>query len=144
VRKVIIMIIVLSVIAIGWIFYFSLQKDSQVLVVDVTLEKPPDNDSIKIISDVNASLSYSRKMEVPVETSLVLPGITVIVIQDKQEKSGWYSIPIPESGSIYGTYTVKLKLTDKLNLDEPVIILARVLDPAGNEVSVKRSMIRVT
>lgn len=143
-RKIIVIIIFLLVLAIGWIFYFSLQKDTEVLVVDVTLSEPPDGDSFKMISQVNASLSYARKMEVPIETSLISPGITVIVMQDMHEKSNWYSVPIPASGSIYGNYTIKVRLTEKLNLEEPVTILTRVMNPYGKEVSVKRALVRVS
>ena len=70
-----------------------MEKNTEVLVVEVTLARPPDDDSARIISNVSASLSYVRKMEVPKETPLEMPGITVLVIQSMQEKSGWYSVP---------------------------------------------------
>ncbi len=144
VRNLIIIMIILLIMSIAGLFFISLEKDTQVLVVNVTLARPPDDDSFKIISEVSASLSYARKMEVPRDTSLLSPGITVIVIQNMQEKSGWYSVPIPVSDSIYGNYTVKVRLNDKLNLDDPVTILTRVMDPAGKEVSVKRAVVMVS
>ena len=140
----IIIIIAILVLVIGAIFYITMQKNTDVLVVDVTLAPPPDNDSSRIISQVNASLSYTKRMEVPDDTPLMSPGITVLVLQEKQEMSGWYSVPIPSSGSIYGTYTVTIKLSGKLDLEKPVRILTRVLDPAGNEVSVKVTTVKLS
>jgi len=140
----IIIIIAILVLVIGAIFYITMQKNTDVLVVDVTLAPPPDNDISRIISQVNASLSYTKRMEVPDDTPLMSPGITVLVLQEKQEMSGWYSVPIPSNGSIYGTYTVTIKLSGKLDLEKPVRILTRVLDPAGNEVSVKVTTVKLS
>ena len=231
----IIIIIAILVLVIGAIFYITMQKNTDVLVVDVTLAPPPDNDISRIISQVNASLSYTKRMEVPDDTPLMSPGITVLVLQEKQEMSGWYSVRIPDAkknlfswdeipGSydekvkeflkqkfgidwvktakiekidngntvrlfneknyltltlnekktginikiddgrtdeltakneagklniydykgIYGTYTITLKLSGKLDLEKPVRILTRVLDPAGNEVSVKVTTVKLS
>ncbi len=133
--KIIIAIILLIVI--GAAFYVPLQKDTEVLIVDVTLARPPDDDSAKIISNVSASLSYVRKMEVPEDTPMAMPAVIVLVIQNKQEKSGWYSVPLPTSGSIYGKYRLTIKLSDKIDRSQPVRILARVVDPIGKDVSVR-------
>ncbi len=54
-----------------------------------------------------------------------------------EEISGWYSIPLPLDKSIYGTYTVTVKLTCKIDPSQPVSILTRVVDPAGKDMSVK-------
>lgn len=125
------------ILVIGGAFYVSLQKDTEVLIVNVTLAKSPDDDSAKIISNVSASLSYVRKMEVPKETILETPGITVLVIQNMQEKSAWYSVPIPTDRSIYGSYTISVMLSDKLDKTQPVRILTRVVDPLGKDMSVR-------
>ncbi|HLB69467.1 MAG TPA: hypothetical protein VJJ51_00315, partial [Candidatus Methanoperedens sp.] len=93
----IIIIIAILVLVIGAIFYITMQKNTDVLVVDVTLAPPPDNDISRIISQVNASLSYTKRMEVPDDTPLMSPGITVLVLQEKQEMSGWYSVRIPDA-----------------------------------------------
>lgn len=130
-------IAIFLIIVIGGAFYVSLQKDTEVLVVDVTLARPPDGDSAKIISNVSASLSFVRKMEVPEDTSGYAPGITVIVIQNMKEISGWYSIPIPTDKSIYGRYRITVKLSDKLDRTKPVRILTRVISPAGKDMSVR-------
>lgn len=132
-----IVVAVLLMLAIGGAFYISLQKDTEVLTVEVTLARPPDNDSAKIISNVSASLSYVRRMEVPKDTLLEAPGITVMVLQNMQEKSGWYSIPLPLDKSIYGKYRITVKLSDKLDRTKPVRILTRVVDLAGRDVSVR-------
>lgn len=128
---------ILLILIIGGAFYISLQKDTEVLIVNVTLAVPPDNDSSKVISDVKVSLVYVRKMEVPEETPLERPGITVLVIQNMQEKSAWYSVPIPVDKSIYGSYTITVKLYDKLDRTKPVRILTRVVDPLGRDMSVR-------
>lgn len=130
-------IAILLLISIGAAFYIPLQKDTEVLIVNVTLARPPDNDSAKIISNVSASISYVRKMETPKDTPMEAPGVIVLVIQNMQEKSGWYSVPIPESGSIYGNYSLTVKLFDKLDRSQPVRILTRVVDPNGKDVSVR-------
>ncbi len=137
-RKPIIIVLFLLVLAIGAIFYISMQRNTAVVVVEVTLAEPPDGKSERIISHVNASLSYARKMEVPEETPLVSPGITVVLIQDMQVQSGWYSVGIPANG-IYGNYTVIIKPREGLNPTRPFVILTRVTDPAGKEVSVRRT-----
>ncbi len=142
-RKPIIIIMILLVLTLGAIFYISMQRDTAVIVVKVTLAEPADNKSEHIISQVNASLSHARKMEVPEETSLQTPGITVVLIQDMQVQSGWYSVGIPANGidgnyTIYGNYEITLKPHENLNLTRPFTVLTRVLDPAGKEVSVRR------
>ncbi len=133
--KIIIAIILLIVI--GAAFYIPLQKDTEVLIVNVTLARPPDDDSAKIVSTVSASISYVRKMEVPEDTPMAMPAVIVLVIQNKQEKSGWYSVPIPVKGSIYGNYSLTVKLSGNLDRSQPVRILTRVVDPAGRDVSVR-------
>lgn len=136
-------IFIFLIIAIAGAFYIAQQKDTEVLIVNITLARPPDDDSAKIISEVNATLSYARKMEVPEDTPLSTPGITVLVIQNMQEKSGWYSVPIPVE-SIYGSYSITVMLSDELDPSQPVRILARVVDPAGKDVSVKATDIRLS
>lgn len=133
----IIIIAILLIAAISGAFYFPLEKDTEVLIVDVTLARPPDGDSAKIISNVSAFISYVRKMEVPGETPLFTPGITVLVIQDMKEKSAWYSAPLSVNESIYGNYRITVKLSDKLDRSQPVRILTRVVDPNGKDVSVR-------
>lgn len=130
-------IAILLLISIGAAFYIPLQKDTEVLIVDVTLARPPDNDSAKIISNVSASLSYVKKMGIPEDTPMATPAVIVLVIQNMQEKSGWYSVPIPVNGSIYGSYSLTVKLSGKLDRSQPVRILTRVVDPVGKDVSVK-------
>ncbi len=142
-RKPIIIIVILLVLAIGAIFYISMQRDTTIIVVKVTLAEPTDNKSEHIISQVNASLSHARKMEVPEETALLAPGITVVLIQDMQVQSGWYSVGIPAKGidsnyTIYGNYEITIKPYKNLNLTRPFTVLTRVIDPAGKEVSVRR------
>lgn len=137
-----VIVAILLLIAIGGAFYISLQKDTEVLIVEVTLARPPDDDSAKIISNVSASLSYVKKMEIPENTPMAVPGITVLVIQNAKEMSDWYSVPIPLEG-FYGNYTITVKLFDKLDRTKPVRILTRVVDPAGRDVSVKAADIKL-
>lgn len=132
-----IVVAVLLMLAIGGAFYISLQKDTEVLIVEVTLIRPPDDDSAKIISNVGASLSYARKMELPEDTPLETPGITVMVLQNMQEKSAWHSIPLPVDKSIYGDYTITVRLSNTIDHTQPVRILTRVVDPLGRDVSVR-------
>lgn len=142
-RKPVIIIIILLVLAIGAIFYISMQRNSPVIVVEVTLAEPQDNNSEHIISQVNASVSYARKMEVQAETPLISPGITVLLIQDKQVQSGWYSVGIPAS-NIYGNYPITIKPYETLNVSRPFVVLTRVLDPNGKEISVKRTEYKIS
>ncbi len=134
---------ILLIVIIGAAFYIPLQKDTEVLIVNVTLARPPDNDSAKIISNVSASISYVRKMEIPEDTPMAMPAVIVLVIQNKQEKSGWYSVPIPVNGSIYGNYSLTMKLSGKLDRSQPVRILTRVVDPLGRDVSVRADDIKL-
>jgi len=143
VRKPIIIIIFLLVLALFAIFYISMQRDSAVIVVEVTLAESPDKNSEHIISQVNASVSYVGKMEVPKETPLYTPGITVVLIQDMQVRSGWYSTGIPVS-DIFGNYTIMVKPFESLNVSRPFVINTRVLDPAGKDVSVRRTEVTVS
>jgi len=143
VRKPIIIIIILLVLALFSIFYISMQRNSAVIVVEVTLAEPPDNNPEHIISQVNASVSHVRTMEVPKETSLSTPGITVVLIQDLQVQSGWYSVGIPSS-DIFGNYTIRIKPFESLNVSRPIVINTRVVDPAGKDVSVKRTELKVS
>ncbi len=137
-RKPVIIMILLIVLGIGAIFYISMQKNTPVIAVEVTLAEPQDNNSEHIISQVNASVSYARKMEVHAETPLISPGITVLLMQDMQVQSGWYSVGIPVS-NIYDNYTMTIKPYETFNASRPFVILTRVLDPNGKEVSVKRT-----
>ncbi len=141
--RTVVIIAVFLIIVIGGVFYVALQKDTEVLIVEVTLAKSPDNDSARIISNVSASLSYVGKMEMPKETPLELPGITVLVIQNMKEMSAWNSVPLPVDKSIYGSYTITVKLTDKLDRAQPVRILTRVVDPNGKDVSVRAADIKL-
>lgn len=140
---IIMIIIILLVLATVGIFYISMQRNTAIIIVDVTLAKPADNNLEHIISQVNASLSYARKMEVPSETPLIFPGITVNLFQDMQPQSSWYSVATPING-IYGSYNVTIKPYERLNISRPFVVLARVLDPNGNEVSVRRTEVQVS
>ncbi len=142
-RKPIIIIIILLVLALFAIFYISMQRNSAIIVVEVTLAESPDKNPEHIISQVNASVSYVRKMEVPKETPLSTPGITVVLMQDMQVQSGWYSVGIPSS-DIFGNYTIKIKPFETLNVSRPIVINTRVVDPAGKDVSVKRTEVKVS
>ncbi len=142
-RKPIIIIIILLVLALFAIFYVSIQRNSTVIVVEITLAEPPDKNSEHIISQVNASVSHVRSMEVPPETPLSAPGITAVLIQDMQVKSGWYSVGIP-SDDIFGNYTIRIKPFESLNVSRPFVINTRVLDPAGKDVSVRRTEVNVS
>lgn len=142
-RKPIIIIIILMVLAILGIFYISMQRNTAVIIAEVTLSEPADNNPEYIISQVNASLSYARKMEVPDETPLTSPGITVKLFQDMQPQSGWYSVATPVSG-IYKSYPITIKPYERLNLSRPFVVRAGVLDPNGKEVSVKRTEVKVS
>lgn len=137
-RKPIIIIILLLAIALFSIFYISMQRNSPVIVVEITLAEPPDNNPEHIISQVNATVSYVRKMEVPQETPLSAPGITVVLIQDMQVRSGWYSTGIPVS-DIFGKYNIMIKPFESFNVSRPFVINTRVVDPAGKDVSVRRT-----
>jgi len=140
-----ILIVTIFLIAIVFAAFIIVQKkDTEVLVVNITLARPPDDDPAKIISQVDAAASYIKRMEIPEDTPLFTPGITVLVLQDKKEKSGWNSIPIPQSGSIYGTYSLTVKLRDTIDKSKPVRILARVVSPAGAEISVKMTDVMVS
>lgn len=112
-------------------------KDAQILIVNVTLDRPPDDDAAKIITQVDARISYVTRMEIARDTPLFTPGITVLVLQDLEEKSGWNSVPIPAGGSIYGEYGLKVRLNNAIDKNRPLRILARVVGPDGNEISVK-------
>lgn len=142
-RKPVIIIIILLVLAIIGIFYISMQRNTAIINVEVTLSEPADNNPEHIISQVNASLSYARKLEVLDETPLTSPGITVNLFQDMQAQSGWYSVATPVNG-IYGNYNIAIKPYERLNLSRPFVVLVRVLGPNGNEVSVKRTEVQVS
>ena len=142
-RKPIIIIIILLVLSLFAIFYISMQRNTSVIVVEVTLAEPPDNNPEHIISQVNASVSNARKMEVPQETPLSTPGITVVLIQDMLVQSGWYSVGIP-SRDIFGNYTIMIKPFESFNVSRPFVINTRVLDPAGKDVSVRRTEVTVS
>ncbi|MBU4075159.1 MAG: hypothetical protein KKI06_00315 [Euryarchaeota archaeon] len=142
-KPVIIIIILLLVLAISVIFVISMQRNTAVIVVEVTLAQPPDNNIEHIISNVNASLSYVTNMDMPKETPLISPGITVVLIQDMKVRSGWYSVGIPASG-IYGNYTIKVKPYDDFNISRPFVVLTRVMDPTEKEVSVKRTEYKIS
>ncbi len=135
-RKPIIIIIFLLVLVIIALFVISMQRNTAVIVVEVTLAYPPDKNIEHIISHVNASLSVARKMEVPKETPLISPGITVVLIQNMQVRSGWYSVGLPDSG-VYGNHTIKVKPFDDFNISRPFSISTRVVDRAGKDVSVR-------
>ncbi len=135
-------IVVLGIVlasGVAGLFYIAMQKNSEIIVVTVTLARPPDNDTNKIIKDINATFEYTTKLNAPKETPLELPGITVIISQNKMEISDWHSVPIPREGSIYGSYNISVGITGKFNRTQPVDILARVVDPAGKDLAVSRS-----
>ena len=140
-----ILIVAILLIAIVFAAFTIVQKkDTEVMIVNITLARPIDDDPTKIISQVDAAASYVKKMEIPEDTPLFTPGITVLVLQDKKEKSGWNSILIPQSGSIYGNYSITVKLSDTIDKNKPVKILARVVSPAGAEISVKLTEVMVS
>lgn len=143
-RNSIIIVIVFLLAAIGAAFLLADTKDTEVMTINVTLARPPDDDAAKIISNVDAATSFVKRMEIPADTPLFMPGITVMVLQDQKEKSGWNSINIPKDGSIYGTYSLTVKLGDTINKSRPVGILTRVVGPTGTEISVKMTDVMVS
>lgn len=143
-RPSIILVIVFLLAAISAVFLFADKKDTEAMIINVTLERPPDDDAAKIISQVDAATSYVKRMEIIEDTPLFTPGITVLVLQDRKEKSGWNSIAIAQSGSIYGTYSLTVRLRDTIDKSRPVGILTRVISPAGTEISVKMTDVMVS
>lgn len=120
-------------------FLIADRNDAEILYINVTLERPEDNDPAKIISRVEGAISSAKRMEITEETPMYAPGITVMVIQDMEEKTFWNSVSIPKKGSIYGTYSLVLKPVSSIDKTRPVNILARVVDPSGKEISVKKT-----
>ncbi len=143
-RPSIIIVIIFLLAAISAAFLVADKKDTEVMIINVTLERPPDDDPTKIISRVEAATSYLKRMEISEDTPLFTPGITVLVFQDRKEKSGWNSISLPQSGSIYEKFSLTVKLTDTIDKSKPVGILARVISPAGTEISVKMTDVMVS
>lgn len=143
-RPAIIIVIVFLLAAIGAAFLVADKKDTQVMIINVTLERPPDDNPAKIISQVEAVTSYVRRMEISDDTPLFTPGITVMIFQDKKEKSGWNSIPLPQNVSIYGKYILTVKLTDAIDKSRSLGILTRVVSPSGTEISVKMTDVLVS
>jgi hypothetical protein len=143
-RTSIIIVIIFLLAAISVAFLVVDKKDTEVMIINVTLARPPDDDEAKIISQVDAAASSVKRMEIPEDTPLLTPGITVLVLQDQKEKTGWNSIAIPQSGSIYGKYSLTVRLTDTIDKSKPLKILARVVSPAGKEISVKITEVMVS
>ncbi len=143
-RTSIIIVIIFLLAAISVAFLVVDKKDTEVMIINVTLARPPDDDEAKIISQVDAAASNVKRMEIPEDTPLFTPGITVLVIQDQKEKTGWNSIAIPQSGSIYGKYSLTVRLIDTIDKSKPLKILARVVSPAGKEISVKMTQVTVS
>ena len=143
-RSSIIMVIIFLLAAISAAFLIADKKDTEVMIVNVTLARPPDDDTEKIISTVGADASYVKRMEIPGDTPLFTPGITVMVLQDQKEKTGWNSIAIPQSGSIYRKYSLTVRLLDPIDKSKPIKILTRVVSPAGTEMSVKMTEVMVS
>ncbi|MCX9082454.1 MAG: hypothetical protein OIN83_09685 [Candidatus Methanoperedens sp.] len=143
-RSSIILVIIFLLAAISAAFLIADKKDTEVMIVNVTLARPPDDDTEKIISTVGADASYVKRMEIPGDTPLFTPGITVMVLQDQKEKTGWNSIAIPQSGSIYRKYSLTVRLLDPIDKSKPIKILARVVSPTGTEMSVKMTEVMVS
>jgi hypothetical protein len=143
-RTSIIIVIIFLLGAISVAFLVADKKDTEVMIINVTLARPPDDDEAKIISQVDAVASNVKRMEIPEDTPLLTPGITVLVLQDQKEKTGWNSIAIPQSGSIYGKYSLTVRLIDTIDKSKPLKILARVVSPAGKEISVKMTEVMVS
>ena len=143
-RTSIIIVVIFLLAAISVAFLVADKKDTEVMIINVTLARPPDDDEAKIISQVDAAASSVKKMEIPEDTPLFTPGITVLVLQDQKEKTGWNSIAIPQSGSIYGKYSLTVRLIDIIDKSKPIKILARVVSPAGKEISVKMTEVMVS
>lgn len=143
-RTSIIIVIIFLLAAISVAFLVVDKKDTEVMIINVTLARPPDDDEAKIISQVDAAASSVKRMEIPEDTPLLTPGITVLVLQDQKEKTGWNSIAIPQSGSIYGKYSLTVRLMDTIDKSRPIKILARVMSPAGTEISVKMTEVMVS
>ena len=143
-RTSIIIVIIFLLGAISVAFLVVDKKDTEVMIINVTLARPPDDDEAKIISQVDAVASNVKRMEIPEDTPLLTPGITVLVLQDQKEKTGWNSIAIPQSGSIYGKYSLTVRLIDTIDKSKPLKILARVVSPAGKEISVKMTEVVVS
>lgn len=143
-RTSIIIVIIFLLAAISVAFLVVDKKDTEVLIINVTLARPPDDNEAKIISQVDAAASSVKRMEIPEDTPLLTPGITVLVLQDQKEKTGWNSIAIPQSGSIYGKYSLTVRLIDTIDKSKPLKILARVVSPAGKEISVKMTEVMVS
>lgn len=143
-RTSIIIVIIFLLAAISVAFLVVDKKDTEVLIINVTLARPPDDNEAKIISQVDAAASSVKRMEIPEDTPLLTPGITVLVLQDQEEKTGWNSIAIPQSGSIYGKYSLTVRLIDTIDKSKPLKILARVVSPAGKEISVKMTEVMVS
>lgn len=143
-RTSIIIVIIFLLAAVSAVFLIADKKDTEVMIINVTLARPPDDDEAKIISQVDAAESYVKRMEIPEDTNVFTPGITVLVLQDQKEKSGWNSVAIPQSGSIYGKYSIIVRLSDAIDKSKPVRVLARVISPSGTEISVKMTDVMVS
>lgn len=134
---------VILILIIGGLFYAGTRKNAQVLVVTVTLARPESDNPSDIIQEIRATHKFVTPGNVPGESPLYRPGITVIVAQNRKEVTSWQSVPVPVD-KLYGNYNLTLEVTGKIDLNQPVSVLTRVLDPRGKEITVIAPEIYIT
>ncbi len=121
----------------GVFYYLGGMKKSSVLQVQVSVKGDLNNATIE---DVNANLQSVSKISEPKSNLLIIPGVTVVILQNMQMIGEWTSVPY--SGS--GTYNLTVGLTKNPKPGDTVRVVVRVLNEKSENMDVLLKDITLT
>jgi hypothetical protein len=113
----------------GIFYYLGGLKQSAVLQVQVSVKGDLNNATIE---DINANLQSVSKISEPKSNLLIVPGVTVVVLQDMRMIGEWTSVPYNGSG----TYNLTVGLTEYPKSGDIVKVVVRVMNARSENMDV--------
>ncbi len=121
----------------GIFYYLGGQKQSAVLQVQVSVKGGLNNATIE---DINANLQSVSKISEPKSNLLIIPGVTVVVLQNMRMIGEWTSVPYKGSG----TYNLTVGLINNPKSGDTIRVVVRVLDKNSENMDVRAKDITLT
>ncbi len=113
----------------GIFYYLGGLKQSAVLQVQVSVKGDLNNATIE---DINANLQSVSKISEPKSNLLIVPGVTVVVLQDMRMIGEWTSVSYNGSG----TYNLTVGLTEYPKSGDIVKVVVRVMNARSENMDV--------
>lgn len=136
-KKIILGIVFIIAISVVIFYYLGQRSDAAVLQVQV---KVKGDISSATIEDITAYSELINKVSLPKGNPLITPGVTVVVMQNKQIIGEWTSVVYNGEG----VYNLTVGLTKIPKAGETVRVIARVTDARSQNVAVVAKEITIT